>query len=193
MEMENKCFEMDEFREQFKMLTDKMDKQSIVTAELMREVSKRKIKRFEFWSWWIFNILLVLVCVIAIYCQCVNNYPLWMLIPYIYMIGLVIYAWIRGEKNQREFLKKIDYDIVKFWEEQERENKHSLKSIVKLCLILLPLLISGGLNCHYAIANDLKVVGVYNWLIVIGTLGLAAFVGLLFHRKYIRFLIGNSK
>ena len=56
MEMENKCFEMDEFREQFKMLTDKMDKQSIVTAELMREVSKRKIKRFEFWSWWIFNI-----------------------------------------------------------------------------------------------------------------------------------------
>ena len=175
------------------MLMNKIEKQNIVTTELMREVSKSKIQKFEFWRYWIFNILLVLMSILAIYAHSVSDYPLWMLIPYIYMIGFVIYAWIRGEKNQREFLKKIDYDIVKFWEEQERENKHSLKSIVKLCLILLPLLISGGLNCHYAIANDLKVVGVYNWLIVIGTLGLAAFVGLLFHRKYIRFLIGNSK
>lgn len=84
MEMEKKSFEMDEFREQFKMLTDKMEKQNIVTAELMREVSKRKIRRFEFWRSWIFNILLIVVCILAIYGHCVKDYPSWMLIPYIY-------------------------------------------------------------------------------------------------------------
>ena len=193
MEMENKSFEMDEFREQFKMLTDKMEKQNIVTAELMREVSKRKIRRFEFWRSWIFNILLIIVCILAIYEHCVNDYPAWMLIPYVYMIGLALYAWIVGENNQRKYLKKIDYDVVRYWEDQERKKKYSSKSTMKLYLILLPLIVSGVFNCYYAIANDFKISGVYNILIVIGTIVLAVFVGLSFHKRWNRFLIRKSK
>lgn len=193
MEMENKSFEMDEFREQFKMLTDKMEKQNIVTAELMREVSKRKIRRFEFWRSWIFNILLIIVCILAIYEHCVKDYPAWMLIPYIYMIGLALYAWIVGESNQRKYLKKIDYDVVRYWEDQGRKKKYSSKSILKLCLILLPVIVSGVFNCYYAIANDFKISGVYNLLIVIGTIVLAVFVGLSFHKRWNRFLIRKSK
>ena len=191
--MGNKSYKTEEIHEQFKMLMNKIEKQNIVTTELMREVSKSKIQKFEFWRYWIFNILLVLMSILAIYAHSVSDYPLWMLIPYIYMIGLALYAWMAGEKNQREYLKKIDYDIVKYWEEQEKEKKHSTRSIIQLCLILLPLLISGGFNCYYAIAVDCKIVGIYNFLIVISTIVLIIFASIFLNKKYKRFLIRISK
>ena len=109
------------------------------------------------------------------------------------MIGLALYAWMAGEKNQREYLKKIDYDIVKYWEEQEKEKKHSTRSIIQLCLILLPLLISGGFNCYYAIAVDCKIVGIYNFLIVISTIVLIILASIFLNKRYKRFLIRISK
>ena len=44
--------ELEQIRKQFRMLTEKVEKQNIVTDQLMREVSKSKIFKYQFMRHW---------------------------------------------------------------------------------------------------------------------------------------------
>ena len=58
--------EMEELKLQFKLLTEKVEEQQIVTKQLIKEVEKKKIRKYEFWNRELFSILFFIVCMLLI-------------------------------------------------------------------------------------------------------------------------------
>ena len=67
--------ELEQIREQFRMLTEKVEKQNIVTDQLMREVSKSKIFKYQFMRHWGLILIALSMSVYGIYMTFDFGYP----------------------------------------------------------------------------------------------------------------------
>lgn len=198
MEME-KSFEvnpeLEEMREQFRMLTEKVEKQNIVTEQLMREVSKKKIQRFEFWESGIFYILLTLLCGYGIVSGIIEGHPFWTSFSYIYVIILVNVIYIWHAKVHREYLSKIDYNLIKYWEDVEQRLQRGTlrKTKLVLCLMLVPILVHSVFVFNYMISiEDIAFLEGHSWLYII-ILCLAGLLGCKWSKVHTKLIMRRFK
>lgn len=178
--------ELDEMREQFRMLTEKVEKQNIVTEQLMREVSKKKIQRFEFWRYFVLDIVLTLICVWGIVLMVLEGHPFWTSLSFIYIILIICVLTILHIRVTRRYLSRIDYDLSKYWDDVEKglHRKTNWKAIYIVDLIIAPILIHSIFLFDYLISvNEIHFLGVH-WLPYIIVLALVAFSGVMFSNKY---------
>ena len=54
--------ELEQMREQFRILTEKVEKQNIVSEKQLRSSMKRRMYSYDFWETWVQIILLVVGC-----------------------------------------------------------------------------------------------------------------------------------
>lgn len=179
--------ELEEMREQFRMLTEKVDKQNIVTDQLMREVSKKKIHRFEFWAYWIFYIAGSMAAIWGIVSIFLEGHPLWTSFSFVYMLLLlVILAILRMIKNHKYF-SRINYDLTTYLKDEESSGnrKTSVKAACIIVLIFAPIFIHGVFLFDYLIS--VQYLGGQLWPYTI-VLILAAFLGVALNNKYRRMI-----
>ena len=178
--------ELEDMREQFRMLTEKVEKQNIVTEQLMREVSKKKIQRFEFWAYWIFYVVGATAGIWGIASVFLEGHPLWTSFSLVYMLLLLlVMAILRRIKNHKYF-SRINYDLTTYWKDEEMswQRKISAKTACIVALILTPIFIHGAFLIDYLISvNEVNFLGGQLWPYEI-LLILVGFAGVSLSKKY---------
>ena len=106
--MSNKLIDSDfeEMRAQFKMLTEKVEKQNVITKQLLEEISRQKIRTDEFWTSWFGYIMLWVTIFITIINFYKEGYPLWGYFSIIYMGFLATILKIFELIGNKKYLKK---------------------------------------------------------------------------------------
>ena len=82
--------ELEEMREQFRMLTEKVDKQNIVTNQLIREVSKSKVFKYDFVKHYGLVLVALFASAYGVYMTIDFGYPFWTSLSFFYMSGLLL-------------------------------------------------------------------------------------------------------
>lgn len=179
--------ELEEMREQFRMLTEKVEKQNIVTEQLMKEVSKKKIQRFEFWAYWIFYVVGATAGIWGIASVFLEGHPLWTSFSFVYMLLLLlVMAILRRIKNHKYF-SRINYDLTTYCKDEESSwhRKTSVKATYVIVLIIAPIFIHGVFLFDYLIS--VQYLGGQLWPYTIALI-MAAFLGVVLSNKYRRMI-----
>ena len=159
--------ELEQIREQFRMLTEKVEKQNIVTDQLMREISKSKIFKYQFMRHWGLILIALSMSVYGIYMTFDFGYPFWTSWSFIYMIGLLLWSSYKHHDRQSEYLKSINYDLATFWKRQDEilNKKFTFRSIARPLLELLPIFVHGVFLARYLRSiGEIKIPGDYWWV-----------------------------
>ena len=143
--------ELDQMREQFRLLTEKVDKQNIVTDQLMREVSKSKIFKYDFMKHYGLVLVALFASANGIYMTFDFGYPFWTSLSFFYMAGLLLRSSYKHYERERKYLESINYDMATFWERQDTilKKKHTFKSLCVPFLELSPVLVHGVFLARY--------------------------------------------
>ena len=83
--------ELEQMREQFMLLSDKVEKQNIVNDRLLASSIKSKVSRYTYGRWgWLSIIFLGLVTFLNLYFCITRSFPLWCII----LVGAVCILFI---------------------------------------------------------------------------------------------------
>ena len=159
--------ELEEMREQFRMLTEKVEKQNIVTNQLIREVSKSKVFKYDFVKHYGLILFALFASVYGVYMTFEFGYPFWTSLSFLYMAGLLLRATYKHYERESKYLESINYDMATFWERQETilNKKYTFKSICVPLLELLPVFVHGVFLARYLRSiGEIKIQGDYWWL-----------------------------
>lgn len=109
--------ELEQMREQFKVLTDKVEKQNIVNDRLLAASIKSKVSRYTYGKWgWMSVIILGLVTFLNLYFCITRSFPLWCIMLVgavcVLFIGITVYNIIKEKDldfkgNVNEFSAKV--------------------------------------------------------------------------------------
>ncbi|MBR4882299.1 MAG: hypothetical protein IKU18_00325 [Bacteroidales bacterium] len=167
--MSNKLIDSDfeEMRAQFKMLTEKVEKQNVITKQLLEEISRQKIRKYEFWTSWFGYIMLWVTIFITIINFYKEGYPLWGYFSIIYMGFLATILKIFELIGNKKYLKKIGYDVVKYIEDLKNRNSNIYKTIISFILLILPAIINFWYLVNYLINSGEIEFGIEQWWIYI--------------------------
>ena len=164
--MENKIeinSELEEMRSQFKILTDKIEKQNIITKQLILELDKKKIRNYEFWSCSLPYIILWLTFPYVLWCMYSEGYPLWTYFSVIYLTILSIVLKVLMYKSEKQYLLKIGYDVIKYTEDIKRHKDQLLKSFIFALLLMVPAFIHLGFFANYLVNIGDTLYGIQSW------------------------------
>ena len=184
--------ELEEIREQFKMLTEKVDKQNIVTDQLMREVSKSKIFKYEFCKHWGLILVALFMSAYGVYMTFDFGYPLWTSLSFFYMLGLLLWSSYKHYVRESKYLESINYDMATFWERQDTilKKKYTVKSILCPLLELLPIFVHGVFLSRYLYSiGEIKITGEYWWLYLLLSVCILIVLTFFLAKNYCRALL----
>ena len=167
--MSNKLIDSDfeEMRAQFKMLTEKVEKQNVITTQLLEEISKQKIRKYEFWTSWFGYIMLCVTIFGAIINLYNEGYPLWAYFSIIYMGIITSILKILEYIGNKKYLNKIGYDVVKYTEDLNNRNSNIYKTIILFLFLILPAIINLCYFVNYLIKSGESVLGIDQWWIYV--------------------------
>ena len=146
--------EMEELKQQFKLLTEKVEKQEIVTKQLIKEVEKKKIRKYEFWNRELWGILFFIICMLLILDMYSDGYPLWAYLSIPYMSIILIVINFVAYKLNKKYLETIGYSIIKYTEDLSKQSNNSLKSFFITIVLLMPVFIHFVFLTKYMIMTD---------------------------------------
>ena len=146
--------EMEELKQQFKLLTEKVERQEIVTKQLIKEVEKKKIRKYEFWNRELWGILFFIICMLLILDMYSDGYPLWAYLSIPYMSIILIVINFVAYKLNKKYLETIGYSIIKYTEDLSKQSNNSLKSFFITIVLLMPVFIHFVCLTKYMIMTD---------------------------------------
>lgn len=145
---------MEELKQQFKLLTEKVERQEIVTKQLIKEVEKKKIRKYEFWNRELWGILFFIICMLLILDMYSDGYPLWAYLSIPYMSIILIVINFVAYKLNKKYLETIGYSIIKYTEDLSKQSNNSLKSFFITIVLLMPVFIHFVFLTKYMIMTD---------------------------------------
>ena len=184
--------ELEEMREQFRMLTEKVDKQNIVTNQLIREVSKNKVFKYDFVKHYGLVLVALFASAYGVYMTIDFGYPFWTSFSFFYMAGLLFRASYKHYERESKYLESINYDLATFWERQESilKKRHTFKSVCIPLLELSPVFIHGVFLCRYLRSiGEIKIPGDYWWLYLLLLVCVLLVTTFFFAKAYCRVLL----
>lgn len=156
--------EIEEMKHQFQLLTEKVDKQNIITRQLVKEIAKRKIYEHKFFSQEIPYILFWIITIILIIEMNNENYPIWTYFSIIYIGITSIIIKILSYFAEKKYLEKIGFDVTKYIDDLKQNYQ---KDIYKQCVIilcyLLPTYIHMGYFIDFLISQGETLFGIQSW------------------------------
>ena len=181
--------EFEQMREQFRMLTEKVEKQNIVTDQLIREVSKRKVFRYDFIQHYALILVALFTSACGAYMTFDQGYPFWTSLSFFYMSGLLITTTYKHYESERKYLESINYDMATFWKRKDAilKKKPTFKSLCILFLEISPIIVHGVFLARYLRSiGEIKIPGDYWWVCLIGLVCLLIISIIFFGKVYSR-------
>ena len=146
--------EMEELKLQFKLLTEKVEEQQIVTKQLIKEVEKKKIRKYEFWNRELFGILFFATSTLLIFDMYNEGYPLWTYLSIPYMSVILTVLNLIAYKHKKKYLEAISYSVIRYTEDLSKQSNNSLKSFFITIVLLMPVFIHFVFLIKYMIMTD---------------------------------------
>ena len=165
--MENNRMEfnpdMDEMKAQYRLFTEKIAKENIVTSQQLCEVKSGKARNYEFKNTRVCFAVLFILSPYVVYRMYGAGYPLWTYFSIVYMWCLVLVFKLAGYRRSKIHIIKLGREVVQYVEEIKWESSNNGRYNAVIFGLFIPVCVHLAFYLWYILTTGRFVFGSQVW------------------------------